>query len=97
MIENKIKSTPILYGEDARRFEEALENPKPVSREEIERAYESYKHFRRMGMCTVDDLKCCGNCKKTKDLWKCNYFTVISPHNICNEWEFDGLIKEDRK
>lgn len=96
MIENKIKSTPILYGEDAKRFEEALENPKPVSKEEIERMLNTYKTIRK-GLYSEDDLRCCGNCKKTKDLWKCNYFTVINPHNICDEWEFDGLIKEDRE
>lgn len=33
-----IKDTPVLTGEDARKFEESLRNPKPVSREDVERA-----------------------------------------------------------
>ncbi|GHT04710.1 hypothetical protein FACS189440_19600 [Bacteroidia bacterium] len=41
-----IKETPIISGEDARRFREAMENLKPLSkakREEQRRAYEWFK------------------------------------------------------
>ena len=102
MITNKIEPTPILYGEDAKRFEEALENPKPVSKEELEQAKEAYKTFRKMGMYTVDDLKCCGNCYNFDDHnYNSRYFCWINnsdiPSNVCDQWKFDGLIKEDRK
>jgi len=101
MITNKIKSTPILYGEDAEKFEKAIENPKPVSKEELEQAKEAYKTFRKMGMYTMDDLKCCGNCKLngstesnlgSREVCLCGH-----DGGYCNLWQFDGLIKEDRK
>ena len=41
-----IKEPPTLYGEDARRFEQMIANPKPASREEsarIMRTYEAMK------------------------------------------------------
>lgn len=37
-----IKETPTLYGEDARRFAYAVEHPKPVSAEEVQRARAIY-------------------------------------------------------
>jgi hypothetical protein len=42
---NPIKETPILYGEDARRFAARIANPKPVSPKkivEMNKAYEWY-------------------------------------------------------
>jgi hypothetical protein len=42
---NPIKETPVLYGEDARRFAERMANPKMISKEkmeEMERDYESF-------------------------------------------------------
>ena len=41
-----IKETPTLYGEDARRFAYAVENPKPVSTESVRRAKEAYEWFK---------------------------------------------------
>lgn len=38
-----IKETPTLYGEDARRFEQLIANPKPASREEKERMMRNYE------------------------------------------------------
>ena len=38
-----IKETPTLFGEDARRFEYAVEHPKPVSSEKVERAMDTYR------------------------------------------------------
>ena len=40
-----IKETPTLYGEDARRFANAVEHPRPVSKEDIRRAEESYQQI----------------------------------------------------
>ena len=37
-----IKETPILYGEDARRFEELMKHPRKVSQEELE----DYEYFK---------------------------------------------------
>ena len=37
-----IKETPTLYGEDARRFAYAVEHPKPVTAEEVQRAQAIY-------------------------------------------------------
>lgn len=90
MIENKIKSTPILYGEDAKRFEEALENPRPVSKEEIERMLNTYKTIRK-GLYSEDDLRCCGNC--IHDGLKCHN----DVHNKCDSWEWDNFTEGDRK
>jgi hypothetical protein len=42
---NPIKETPILYGEDARRFAERIENPIPITPErvaEMKRNHESF-------------------------------------------------------
>ena len=42
MIKNEIKPTPILYGEDARRFEEAIKNPKKISNTEYLKMLKNY-------------------------------------------------------
>jgi hypothetical protein len=42
-----IKETPVLYGEDARRFEERMKHPKPVSQEKIERMNKAYEIFKK--------------------------------------------------
>lgn len=41
-----IKETPILYGEDARRFEELMKHPRKVSQEEKERREKDYEYFK---------------------------------------------------
>lgn len=41
-----IKETPTLYGEDARRFEQMIANPKPASREEKERIMRTYESMK---------------------------------------------------
>ncbi|GHT39318.1 hypothetical protein FACS189437_02350 [Bacteroidia bacterium] len=38
-----IKETPVLTGKDAKRFREAMENIKPISREEREEQRRSYE------------------------------------------------------
>lgn len=38
-----IRETPILFGEDARRFEERMKNPRKVSKEERERVKKNYE------------------------------------------------------
>lgn len=38
-----VRETPILLGEDARRFEERMKNPRKVSREELERVRKNYE------------------------------------------------------
>lgn len=38
-----IRETPILFGEDARRFEEKMKNPRKVSKEERERRRKNYE------------------------------------------------------
>ena len=38
-----IKETPELYGKDAERFEKLISQPKPVSKEEKERARKAYE------------------------------------------------------
>ncbi|MDE7412495.1 MAG: hypothetical protein K2N05_01715 [Muribaculaceae bacterium] len=38
-----IKETPVLMGQDADRFETLISNPKPVSKEEKERARKAYE------------------------------------------------------
>ena len=44
-----IKDTPILTGSDARKFEESLRNPKPVSREDVERARRAFDSVQVVG------------------------------------------------
>lgn len=41
-----IKETPVLYGKDAERFEKMISQPKPVSRNERERARKAYEVMR---------------------------------------------------
>lgn len=41
-----IKETPTLYGEDARRFAYAVEHPKPVSAEDVQRGKDAYEWFK---------------------------------------------------
>ncbi|HJA56117.1 MAG TPA: hypothetical protein H9951_12215 [Candidatus Bacteroides intestinigallinarum] len=38
-----IRETPVLLGEDARRFEERIKNPRKVSKEELERVRKNYE------------------------------------------------------
>lgn len=38
-----IKETPILFGEDARRFEERMKNPPKETKEERERRIRNYR------------------------------------------------------
>lgn len=38
-----IKDTPTLYGEDARRFERMIANPKPIRKEVCERMIRNYE------------------------------------------------------
>jgi hypothetical protein len=40
---NPIKETPVLYGEDARRFAERIENPVPFSKEKMEKMKRAYE------------------------------------------------------
>lgn len=40
-----IRETPILYGKDAERFEHAMNNVKPYSKEELERMRKIYEDF----------------------------------------------------
>lgn len=40
-----IKETPILFGEDARRFEERMKHPRRETPEEREKRLKSYKKF----------------------------------------------------
>jgi hypothetical protein len=39
----EIKETPVITGEDARRFREAMENVKPLSKERKEHIQQSYE------------------------------------------------------
>jgi hypothetical protein len=41
-----IKDTPTLTGKDAKRFREAMENVKPVSKERMEEIKSSYELFK---------------------------------------------------
>jgi hypothetical protein len=41
-----IKETPILYGEEARKFETRMMNPEPVSREWLESMERDYEFMR---------------------------------------------------
>ena len=42
-MERQIRETPILFGEDARRFEEKMKSPRKVSKEERERRRKNYE------------------------------------------------------
>lgn len=41
-----IKPTPVLYGEDAVRFEKRMQNPPKISKEEREQMEKSYEWFK---------------------------------------------------
>ena len=43
-----IKETPILFGSDARRFEERMQNPPKVSKEKREQVRRSYEAVMKM-------------------------------------------------
>jgi hypothetical protein len=43
-----IKETPVLYGEDARRFEERMKHPQPISEEKRKRMAESWEIFKQI-------------------------------------------------
>ena len=42
-----IRETPVLYGKDARRFEKAMREVKPYSKEKREAMRREYEEFRR--------------------------------------------------
>jgi len=46
IIARPIKETPTLYGEDARRFAQAVEHPSIVSDEDVRRAEDAYNQIR---------------------------------------------------
>ncbi|MDR0865603.1 MAG: hypothetical protein LBO74_11825 [Candidatus Symbiothrix sp.] len=46
-METPWRETPVLYGEDARRFEERMKHPKPVSKETLERIELAYEIFKK--------------------------------------------------
>jgi hypothetical protein len=41
-----IKDTPIIWGKDAKRFTEAMENVQPLSKEERKKQREAYELFK---------------------------------------------------
>lgn len=41
-----IKETPILYGEEARKFEMRMQSPEPVSQERLTRIEQDYEFMR---------------------------------------------------
>lgn len=43
-----IKETPLLYGEDARRFVQSLKNVKPASEQEKKRVKEAYEKLKEI-------------------------------------------------
>lgn len=45
-----IKDTPELFGEDARRFEELISHPNPVSNEDKERAEKAYEWLKSISI-----------------------------------------------
>jgi hypothetical protein len=42
-----IKETPVLTGEDARRFEQRMKDHKPLPKKEVERMEKSYQLFKQ--------------------------------------------------
>lgn len=48
-----IKETPILFGEDARRFLKEMENVKPASEEEKQRIRKSYEKLKKIATFTL--------------------------------------------
>ena len=50
-----------------------------------------------MGAYTVDDLKCCGNCKLNSSNFSGDWICIYGhDQGCCAKWEFDGLIKNER-
>jgi hypothetical protein len=51
---------------------------------------------------TIDDLKCCGNCKYMKlsiamdAICSEDHKQDTMPYTVCRYWEFDGIIRFDR-
>ena len=41
-----IKETPILYGEEAQKFEKRMQSPEPVSQERLKRMQQDYEFMR---------------------------------------------------
>ncbi len=52
-----IKETPILTGEDARRFIQRMENVKPVSKEELDRMKKNYEFMRGIADFYIPECK----------------------------------------
>ncbi|MDD5649635.1 MAG: hypothetical protein PHF86_04345 [Candidatus Nanoarchaeia archaeon] len=48
-----IRDTPILAGEDARKFIKNMQNPKPVPRKEYERAKKIYEELKAKGKLDI--------------------------------------------
>lgn len=48
-----IKETPILYGEDAKRFLKAMENVKPASQEEKQRVRAAYEKMKKIASFVI--------------------------------------------
>lgn len=48
-----IKETPTLYGADARRFEQLIANPKPLSKEVCERMLRNYEAIKAIATFPV--------------------------------------------
>lgn len=49
-----IRDTPVLYGEDARRFIENMNNPKKIAPERLKEMRENYERMKR---CFVETEK----------------------------------------
>lgn len=47
-----IKETPVLKGDDAKRFRDSIEHPTPVSAEEVAKARRTYERFKRIATFT---------------------------------------------
>ena len=48
-----IKETPVLKGEDAKRFRESVEHPTPVSKAEVAKARKTYEKFKSIATFTL--------------------------------------------
>jgi hypothetical protein len=48
-----IKETPVLTGEDAKRFEERLNSVKPASEKELKRLEESFKILKKIAVFPI--------------------------------------------
>lgn len=47
-----IKETPVLTGKDAKRFEEMVNNPRPVTQAEIQAAQDAYEAIKSIATFT---------------------------------------------